>query len=116
MCPHRIFTDYDRISNVDSGLYGDIRESHDTAAFPACKASDRVETWEDVRLPGGAGPQQEVGPGWRGWVGSALFHAGLVMTGMAFVLLGEPAVPLPSDTIAVTLALEPAVPATPPPA
>ena len=103
------------ISTVESGLYGDIRESRDAAPIPPCKASDRVETWEDVRLPEGAGPHQEVGPGWRGWVGSALFHAGLLMTGMAFVLLGEPAVPLPSDAIAVTLALEPSVPVTPPP-
>jgi protein TonB len=37
------------------------------------------------------------------------------MTGMAFMLLGEPAVPLPSDTIAVTLATEPSVPANSPP-
>jgi protein TonB len=100
---------------MDTGLSGGMLESCDAASLPSCK--DRTaETWEDVRVPGDAGPQQEIGPGWRGWGGSALFHAGLLMIGVAFVLLRKPPVPLSSDAIAVTLALEPSVPVTPPPA
>ena len=133
-CDHRLKPEFDRSRvasdagvltadgdnqtlQADDGLCGDVRESRDAVPLPPSGASDlTVETWEDVRPPGGAGPLQEIGLGWRGWVGSALFHAGLVAIGVAIVVLGEPPVPLPSDTIAVTLALEPSAPVSTPPA
>jgi protein TonB len=53
--------------------------------------------------------------GWQGWVASALGHAGLVMIGSAIALIRTPAVPWPSNAIAVTLAVEPAPAADPQP-